>query len=229
MFKTVQRIFLTGLAVILPLLVTIFIIRAIFRFIDSFLGPYVGPLLIRMGLPLSKEFFIPGLGAILAMTLIFLVGLVTTNYFGKKIWETGERLVEYIPGVRTVYLAVKQLIETFSVSEKAAFRKVALIEYPRKGIWALGFVTAKSVGEIEAHTRGEELTNVFVPTTPNPTSGFLLMIPARDLIELEMSVEDGIKFVVSAGILPPEHSAPRNSQIKQRSAAESTADPRAGR
>lgn len=187
-------------------MVTIFVVKTIFLTLDGFFGPYITPLLIKLGLPLSEEFFIPGLGVIATIILIFVVGVVTTNYFGKKLWNTGEKIVKYIPGIGIVYNAAKQIIDTFSISDTAAFSKVVLFEYPRRGTWCYAFITGRATGEAEYRTAAN-LVNVFVPTTPNPTSGYLLLVPKNDLIELSMSIEDGIKMVVSGGILTPEYHA----------------------
>ena len=150
---------------------------------------------------------IPGLGVILSLVVLFLTGVIATNFFGRRIVALGEGILAKIPFVRTIYNAVKQVLETIFASDSKAFRKVILIEYPRKGMYSIAFQTSKGFKQGEEKT-GKELITVFVPTTPNPTSGFLLMVPKSDVVELSMSVDEALKMVISLGVVLPNNGTP---------------------
>jgi len=152
---------------------------------------------------------IPGLGLILTIGLVFVVGLLTRNFVGRKMVHLGEGIVDRIPIARIIYIGVKQLLEALFVQKTKAFDKAALIEYPRRGVYAIGFITGESKGEVQSMTP-KNMINVFVPTTPNPTSGFYILIPENELIVLSMSVEDAFKLIVSGGIISPAEA--KNSQ-----------------
>jgi uncharacterized membrane protein len=139
------------------------------------------------------------------LVLITLVGWVSKYFFGKFLFKFAEGLIDRVPFVRTIYKSLKQVVKTFSESNMSAFSKVVLVEYPRKDSYAIGFLTSDVGGEVQSKT-GQYVVNVFIPTTPNPTSGFLLMIRREDIIELEMSVGDGIKMVISGGIVVPPYN-----------------------
>jgi uncharacterized membrane protein len=152
-------------------------------------------------------FRIPGLGLILVIILIFAVGLLTRNLAGRKVVHFWENIVDRIPLVRIIYTGVKQLLEAFFLQKNQAFKRVALLEYPRRGIYVIGFITGESKGEIQSKI-SKNMINVFVPTTPNPTSGFYMLIPEDELIVLNMSVEDAFKLIISGGIFnPPEKNS----------------------
>ena len=152
---------------------------------------------------------IPGLGLILVVFLVFAVGLLTRNFVGRKMVHLGEKIVDRIPLARIIYVGVKQLLEALFFQKTKAFEKAALIEYPRRGIYAICFITGESKGEVQCKTN-KNMINVFVPTTPNPTSGFYILIPENELIILNMSVEDAFKLIVSGGIVSPNEA--KNSQ-----------------
>lgn len=196
-----RRVFLAGFFVCLPLVITILVFRFAFRTLDS-LGPTVTQALIQVGAPIPHDFQIPGLGVVTTLTIVFLIGIVTTNYLGKKLWKFGEDIVTRIPVIRSVYTGAKQVIDTFATNTDKAFTKVVMLEYPRAGIYCLAFITGTTRGEAQDIT-GENLINIFLPTTPNPTSGFFLMVPKEDLTEMNMTVEDGIKMVISGGVVTP--------------------------
>ena len=194
---------MTGLLVSLPLIITIVVFKFAFAALDNFLGPLVTRLLISVGLPIGETFQIPGLGVVTTLLIVFLIGLFTRNFIGKRLWAFGEWIVHQIPVIRSVYTGVKQIIDTFAMGGSQNFSKVVLVEYPRHGIYCLAFITGDSKGEAPARV-GRDLTNIFLPTTPNPTSGFFLLVPHEDLIELDMSVEEGIKMIVSGGLVTPD-------------------------
>lgn len=159
---------------------------------------------------------IPGLGFLAAVAFFVLVGWLTTNILGRFFVKLAEYFVDRVPVIRTLYGAIKQILETVMASKSQAFREAVMIEYPRKGMWAIGFVTGETKGEAQDLT-DKETINVFVPTTPNPTSGFLLFVPKTDVKYLDMSVEEAVKLVVSAGIITPDEK-PKKKTIKKKTA-----------
>jgi len=197
----IRNIFITGLFVTLPIMITFFFIRVLFRMIDSLLGPAINHILTAMGL----HFIIPGIGFILTLFIIFAIGLASKNVIGRKILKRFEKFLDGIPMVKSIYSGAKQVIHTISTAKKAAFSRVVLIQFPRKGIYSIGFITSEAQGEVQYVTK-ENVINVFVPTVPNPTTGFFLMIPREDIIPLNMSIEDGIKLIISGGIVTPQYN-----------------------
>ncbi|WP_035270726.1 DUF502 domain-containing protein [Desulfitibacter alkalitolerans] len=204
--RHIRRFFLTGLLILLPLVITIYIIFFIFSLVDNLLAGFIRMI---VGYPL------PGLGVVLTILLVLIVGLIATNIIGKKFIEFFEACLNKIPLVKTIYGAVKQIIDAFSLQKNNAFQRVALVEYPRRGIYAIGFITGECSGEVQEKT-AEEVINVFVPTTPNPTSGMLLLLPKRDVIPLEMSVEDGLKLLISGGVVVPKERAANGQEVTEK-------------
>jgi uncharacterized membrane protein len=184
-----KKYFITGLLVIIPVWATFYVLKAILGWIDDMLGP---------GLAQYIGLKIPGLGIITLVFLILLVGVLSANYIGRRFVKYSDTLLQRVPLVRGVYTTVKKIMETFSM--KHNFHGVALVEYPRKGCYSVGFVTGNVKGESVGLT-GEFLT-VFVPTTPNPTAGFLLILPVSEVTQLPMTVEEGMKFIISIGLVP---------------------------
>ena len=197
-----RNLFIAGLLVVLPISITLFVLTFLLKKLDNLLSPAFVKLLILFGLPLEEGQFIPGLGFVATILTILFSGLITKNIIGRKFFNLGEIIVEKIPVARSIYSGLKQIIETVTKSQTETFSKVVMIEYPRKGLLSLGFVTCAAKGEIQEIT-DESVINVFVPTTPNPTSGVLVFVSKKDIIPLSMTVEDGIKLVVSGGILTP--------------------------
>ena len=148
-------------------------------------------------------FSVPGFGVVVALVVVLGTGIVVANLLGRRLVAVWEYLVDQIPLVRTVYTVAKQVVETLTSASGESFRRVLLIEYPRKGIWTLGFQTGSKFGEIDSRT-GREMLSVFVPTTPNPTSGFILFLPREEVQELEMSVDEAMRLIVSVGVAAPE-------------------------
>jgi len=187
--KKLRTIIVAGLLVWLPLGATIFVLRLLFDLfgnLDSWLSNI-------LGLPIK------GIGILLALLLLLGTGLIAANYFGKKIVDFWESLLDRIPLVRNIYSAVKRFLEVVLSDSSQSFSRVLLIEYPRKEMWSLAFVTGKSIDQ-----DGINYIHVFLPTTPNPTSGFMLIIPESDSIDAQMSVEEGMKTIISGGMLAPE-------------------------
>ena len=190
---------LAGVLVTAPISFTLYLAWLFIDFIDN----RVSALLPQQFHPDTYlPFGVPGVGVVVVVIFLILVGWLAAGYVGRIILRSSEGILGRIPAVRSVYGAVKQILETVLAQQSSAFREVVLIEYPRRGVWAVGFISGPAKGQVQEIT-DETLVNVFLPTTPNPTSGFLLFVPRRDVISLNMSVEDGIKLVVSAGIVTP--------------------------
>ncbi|NQV60392.1 MAG: DUF502 domain-containing protein [Alphaproteobacteria bacterium] len=195
--------FLTGVIVTAPIALTIYLTWQFVHWVDS----KAVPLLPAKYNPESYlPFSLPGMGLVMMVVLLTFVGFLTANIFGRTLLNTGERLVNRMPVVRTIYGALKQVLETVLSQSSNSFRQAVLVEYPRRGIWTVAFVTGDTDGEV-ADRLDDDMVNIYVPTTPNPTSGFLLMVPRRDLIFLNMPVEDAAKYVISIGVIPPEEDA----------------------
>ncbi len=199
MLSFFRRSIIAGLLVWVPLGVTAFVI--------SFLVGVMDKTLVLIPKQYQPDtligFHIPGLGVVLSILVVFVTGVVIANLFGKQFVALAESLLSRIPLVRSIYAGVKQLMETVFVSGGQSFRKVLLLEYPRKGLWTLAFQTGTDVGEAQFKT-GADVINVYVPTTPNPTSGFFLMVPKSDVVELDMSIDDGLKMLISMGVVVPD-------------------------
>jgi uncharacterized membrane protein len=203
---TFRNSFISGALLLAPLVVTIWAFRAIVDAVGGTFRP-----LYEDYLPESLQrlpFFWDLIATGAVVLLITGLGYLSNYVFGKYFLSIGERAIQRIPGVGAVYNSVRQIVATFGTQNRHLFSKVVLIEYPRRGMWTLGFLTNKAQGEAQAHA-GPETWTVFVPTTPNPTSGFLLMLPRQEIIELEMSVGDGMKMIISGGaVMPPKPAAP---------------------
>ena len=201
----IRGYFLAGLLVVVPLGVTFFVITAILKLIDRLLVIIPPKFLPDTYLP----FKIPGFGLVLAIVLIMVTGILVKNYIGRRVVDFGEYLLSRIPLVRPVYVAVKQVIQAMFGDTPYAFKRAILVEYPRRGVWAIAFVTGKTYEEIVEKTN-KKMINVFLPTTPNPTSGFYLVIPEEDTIPLDISVEDAFKLLISGGVVEPGGNVPQS-------------------
>ena len=201
-FTRLRNYFLTGIIVTAPIALTIYLTWQFIDWVDS----QAIPLLPAKYNPENYlPFSLPGLGLLISVVILTFVGFLTANIFGRTLLRTGERLVNRMPVVRSIYGAFKQILETVLSQSSNSFRQAVLVEYPRRGIWTVAFVTGETEGEV-AQRLDDEMINIYVPTTPNPTSGFLLMVPRRDLIFLDMPVEDAAKYVISIGVIAPEIS-----------------------
>jgi len=190
LFSKIRNNFIAGVVVLIPIGITLYLTLFLIRVSGNIVPKEINP---NNYLP----FNIPGLEILVALTLITLIGWLSLSFLGKKFFELFNNILKKIPILRTIYSAIGQMTESFTKSENKQ-KSVVLLEYPRKGIWAVGFATKENVGLIKEKIN-QELINVFVPTTPNPTSGFLLMVPKKDLIYLDVSFEQASKFIVSAG------------------------------
>ena len=196
--------FFAGVLVTAPIGITLYIAWIFIKWIDSqvvaFLPAAYSP---ETYLPFS----IPGLGLLIVCFALTFIGAITAGMIGRLWFRTSEKVLARMPVIRSIYSAIKQIFETVLSNQSSAFREVVLFEYPRRGSWAIGFITGQTEGEVQDTTR-DEVVNVFLPTTPNPTSGYLLFLPRRELVVLSMTVEEGIKMVVSGGIVTPIDNRP---------------------
>ena len=201
---TFRNAFITGLVLLAPLVVTFWALRKIIEVVGGSVSPvfiYFLPEFLRDRPNLNLIWDV--IATVIVLLLVTLLGYVSRHVFGKYLLSVGERIMLGIPGVSAVYNTVKQIVDTFGSQKRNIFSKVVLIEFPRKGSWVIGFLTSKAKGEAQAKTQ-QDVWTVFVPTTPNPTSGFLVLVPRHDIVELDMSVGDGMKLIISGGgVVPP--------------------------
>jgi uncharacterized membrane protein len=199
-----RNYFLTGFVVCAPLAITIYIAWSLVGWVDSWVKPYVPA---RYNPDNYLPFVIPGFGLIVALVLITLIGFLTANIIGRTIVNYGEYFLDRMPLVRSIYRGLKQIFETVLSNKADSFQKVGLIEYPRRGTWAVVFISSEKENEVNDKLAGHDdnMIAVFLPSTPNPTTGFLLYVPRSDVVELSMSVEEAAKLVISAGLVAPEY------------------------
>ncbi len=215
LWSRLRAYLLTGFLVTAPIGLTLYVVWLFISFVDGAVTP-------MLPVPYRPEtylpFAIPGTGIIVVVVGLTVVGWIAAGIVGRYVVHLGERIVNRMPIVRSVYGSIKQIMETVIHTQNQAFREVVMFEYPRRGIWVIGFITNRTGGEIQ-NLSADEMVNIFLPTTPNPTSGFLLFVPKRDVIILDMSVEEGVKLVVSGGIItPPDRRPLAQQQVPQISA-----------
>jgi len=194
-----RKYFVTGLLILVPIAITLWVLKLIISTMDQSLL-----LLPEQWQPQALfGFYVPGVGTILTLLIVFLTGVATRNFIGKRLVYLWESLLIRIPIVNTIYTSVKQVSDTLFSSSGNAFRKALLVQYPRQGSWTIAFLTGTPGGDVKNHLTGDYVS-VYVPTTPNPTSGFFLMMPREDTIELDMTVDEALKYIVSMGVVAPE-------------------------
>lgn len=199
-FARLRTYFLTGLVVAAPIGITVYLTWWFVALFDVWLKPLM-PAIYNPDTYLP--FSVPGVGLVFALITLTFLGALTANLFGRTIVAYGEQMFNRMPVVRNVYRALKQIFETALSQSNSSFQEVGLIEYPRKGLYAIVFVSTRTTGEIPAKSGQPDMMSVFLPTTPNPTSGYLLFVPTSEVIILDMSVEEGAKLVISAGLVSP--------------------------
>ena len=199
-----KKYFITGLLVLVPVIITAWVLSTLINTLDQSL----------LLLPVAwrpKAYFgleIPGLGAILTLLIIFVTGVIATNIFGQQLILLWENLLSRVPVVKSIYSSVKQVSDTLFSDSGNAFRKAVLVQFPREGTWTIAFITGTPGGDVSKHLQGE-FVSVYVPTTPNPTGGYFLMLPKTEVIELNMSVDEALKYIISMGtVAPKEHHKP---------------------
>jgi len=211
MITGLRASFLTGIVVIAPVSLTIWLIWTIVGWVDGFVLPLVPN---RFNPEAYIGINLRGVGVFIFLIFTIAVGWVAKGLIGRSLIRFAERMVESVPVVRSIYGGVKQIAETVFAQSDRSFETACLIEYPRKGVWAIGFVSTQARGEVARRaTTSGDLLSIFVPTTPNPTSGFLLFVPREDVIELDMSVEEAAKLVISAGLVYPNQKDPSQPMI----------------
>ena len=204
-FKKISNNFFKGILISAPVIITFYIAWGLIKFFDKQASPLLG----------TFPYEIPGFGLIAVFIFFALIGFITTGLFGRMFSSFFEKILSKMPVLRNIYSGLKQLFEAILTSKSNSFREVILIEYPRKGIWAMGFLTGDTKGEVNRKTTNQ-LVNIFLPTTPNPTSGFLLFVPKKDIIRLSMTVEEGIKMIISAGMLTPSENQKKIKTLKEK-------------
>ncbi len=214
---TLRKYIIAGLLVWLPFAATVVIVKLVVDLLDNIillLPPEYQPATVL-------GFSVPGFGIVLAISILLVTGMLAANLFGRRLVEFWESILNRIPLVRSIYSSVKQISTTILDSNGKSFRKVVMLQYPRKGIWSIGFLTNEDVST-DIDGLNEDLAAVFVPTTPNPTSGFIIMVPRDDITELDMSVEEGFKFIISMGVIIPD--GPIRTELTRNKVAQSTSD-----
>ena len=199
--KALKKNLIAGLLVTIPAALTYMILSFVITRVDKAMEPVIVGILGPQNLKLMDEWHIPGMGFLFLAIFIFAVGFVGTNFIGKKLVALGEKVLHKIPVVRVIYTSIKKVVDTVSLTDKSTFEKMVLITYPREPLKTLGIVCCDTPGGI---TDGEKMLNVFVPTSPNPTTGFLFMLPEKETQPLKMSVEEGLKMIISFGITHPD-------------------------
>ncbi len=199
-----KRYFITGLLVLVPLFITVWVLATLINMMDQSL------LLLPVQWRPEAQFghAIPGFGVLLTLAIIFVTGLIATNFFGKRLLAVWEGILTRVPVVKSIYSSVKQVSDTLFSDSGNAFRKALLVQFPREGSWTIAFQTGQPGGDVANHLRGD-FVSVYVPTTPNPTGGYFLMMPRADVIELNMSVDEALKYIISMGVVTP-HTVPRD-------------------
>lgn len=213
-WQRIRAYFLAGVLITSPIVITLALALWLINFVDS----HIVPLIPEQWNPDTylRELFgfkisIPGIGVVVLFVVITLIGWITASYLGRIFVRIGENIVARMPVVSGIYGAVKQIMETIFRNQSQAFRRAVLVEYPRRGLWTVAFVTGKAEGEVRSLI-DEDLINIYVPTTPNPTSGFLLFVPKSDVVYLDMTVEEAFKLVISGGLVTPPDRRPEGRQ-----------------
>jgi uncharacterized membrane protein len=208
MLARLRAYLLAGIVVTAPIAITLWLTWNFIHWVDVQITPLI-PVAYNPGTYLP--FSVPGLGLLIMLVFLTVVGFVAANFFGRTLIHLGERLVGRMPVVRSIYGAAKQIIETVLRNSSNSFRQVVLMEYPRQGVWSIAFLTGEATGELQRRL-GDDWITVYMPTTPNPTSGFLLMVRRADVIPLDMSVEEAIKLIISTGVIVPPDRIAANAE-----------------
>lgn len=217
LFAKSRGYFIAGILVTAPISITFYLAWLVINFFDTRITPLLPA---KYSPETYLPFGVPGVGLLIFIIFLTLVGWLTAGLLGRWVMRMAERVLRRMPVIRSIYSATKQIVETILADQSETFRQVVLFEYPRRGSWALGFITGMTQGEVQNLTE-DDVVNVFLPTTPNPTSGYLLFLPRRELVVLSMTVEEGIKMVVSGGIVtPPDRRPDPEKQVKKVSAAD---------
>jgi uncharacterized membrane protein len=199
----VKKYLITGLLIWIPLVITIWVLKVIFDALDQSL--LLLPIELRTESWLGVH--IPGLGALLTIVVVLLTGVFATNFFGARLVEIWHDILHRIPVVSSIYSSVKQISDTLFSSSGQAFRKALLVQWPREGMWTIAFLTGTPSGTVASHIP-PDCVSVYVPTTPNPTGGYFVIVPRKDVVELDMTVDQALKYIISMGVVPPPDARP---------------------
>jgi uncharacterized membrane protein len=203
---SLKRYFLTGLLVITPIWGTVLILKTLFLTVDSILGDVLARVV-------TPDYYVPGLGILTLILLIFIVGLLAANFIGRQIVKLWEQLLQRVPVVRGIYATLKSMMDIVSFKEKERYNRVVLIQFPKNGHYCFAFVTGVTHGEVQ-HISPDPLLNVYVPTSPNPTSGYFLLVPEKEVTPVDISVEEAMKLIVSGGLYSPSQPMSRTVSTK---------------
>jgi len=200
---TIKKNIIAGLLVTVPVLLTYIVLKFVITRIDALVVPVVSKIIGEKAMESFNGYFVPGMGFLILIFFIFFIGLLTTNFFGKKLFNFGELVLRKIPIVRVIYITIKKVVDTVSQSNESTFEKMALITYPRAPLKTLGIIVCDTPDSVSKNIE-EPSVNVFVPTSPNPTTGFVIAVPIKDVDFLKMTVEEGLKMVISFGVVAPK-------------------------
>ena len=200
---TIKKNIIAGLLVTVPVLLTYIILKFVITRIDALVVPVVSKIIGEKAMENFNGYFVPGMGFLILIFFIFFIGLLTTNFFGKKLFSFGELVLRKIPIVRVIYITIKKVVDTVSQSNESTFEKMALITYPRAPLKTLGIIVCDTPDAVSRNIE-EPSVNVFVPTSPNPTTGFVIAVPIKDVDFLKMTVEEGLKMIISFGVVAPK-------------------------
>lgn len=200
---TIKKNIIAGLLVTVPVLLTYIVLKFVITRIDALVVPVVSKIIGEKAMENFNGYFVPGMGFLILIFFIFFIGLLTTNFFGKKLFSFGELVLRKIPIVRVIYITIKKVVDTVSQSNESTFEKMALITYPRAPLKTLGIIVCDTPDSVSKNIE-EPSVNVFVPTSPNPTTGFVIAVPIKDVDFLKMTVEEGLKMVISFGVVAPK-------------------------
>lgn len=200
---TIKKNIIAGLLVTVPVLLTYIVLKFVITRIDALVVPVVSKIIGEKAMENFNGYFVPGMGFLILIFFIFFIGLLTTNFFGKKLFSFGELVLRKIPIVRVIYITIKKVVDTVSQSNESTFEKMALITYPRAPLKTLGIIVCDTPDAVSRNIE-EPSVNVFVPTSPNPTTGFVIAVPIKDVDFLKMTVEEGLKMIISFGVVAPK-------------------------
>ena len=200
---TIKKNMVAGLLVTVPVAFTYIILEFVITRVDDLMVPIVSKIIGEKGVEIFKAYSVPGMGFLLLVLFIFFIGLIATNFFGKKVFEVGEFVLHKIPLVRVIYTTIKKVVDMISQSQTPTFEKMVLVTYPRSPLKTIGIVVCDTRGMV-LKMIGKRSVNVFVPTSPNPTTGFIIHVPVEDVNFLEMTVEEGLKMIISFGVVAPK-------------------------
>ena len=200
---TIKKNMIAGLLVTVPVAFTYIILEFVITRVDGLMVPIVSKIIGEKGMEIFKAYSVPGMGFLLLVLFIFFIGLIATNFFGKKMFKVGELVLHKIPIVRVIYTTIKKVVDMISQSQTPTFEKMVLVTYPRSPLKTIGIVACDTRGTV-LKMIGKRSVNVFVPTSPNPTTGFIIHVPVEDVNFLEMTVEEGLKMIISFGVVAPK-------------------------